>query len=176
MNVPGLRNDPFPAFSFLVSLIDSSSALGMVQTAINAVAAAGFSECTGLEGTLQVEDCIEGGENRFVHKFASRMTWSTLVLKRGITLGEDLWNWHLEYQMGRGKRRDGVIFLRNEEGVPVKNWVFKRGLPLKWSGPALNATQNAVAVETLEIAHEGLELVSPGVVIPKVLDAVLELF
>jgi phage tail-like protein len=37
-------------------------------------------------------------------------------------------------------------------------WKFKRGIPVKWSGPALNASQNSVAVESLEIAHEGLEM------------------
>jgi phage tail-like protein len=49
----------------------------------------------------------------------------------------------------------------NEIGVPIKLWFFKKGIPLRWRGPELNATQSAVAVESLEITHQGLELFSP---------------
>jgi phage tail-like protein len=111
---------------------------------------------------MQVEEYSEGGENRFIHKFPTRMTYSNIVLKRGITLSEDLWNWHADYVNGRGKRRDGIIILRSEQQIPLKTWLFERGLPLKWSGPSLNAAQSAVAIETLEIAHQGLRLASVG--------------
>jgi phage tail-like protein len=164
MAVPGVRFDPFPAFNFHITLIDTSSTLATARTAINFVAAGGFSECSGLEGTLQVEEYPEGGENRFVHKFPTRMTYSNIVLKRGAGFTEELWNWHFDYVNGKGKRRDGLIILRNELQIAVKLWIFKRGLPLKWTGPTLNAGQSAVAIETLEIMHEGLELVSPGTV------------
>ena len=160
--IPRVISDPLPAFNYHISLIDSSSTLAKVQTAINFVVAGGFTECSGLDGTLQVEDYLEGGENRFVHKFPTRMTYSNIILRRGITLSEDLWNWHFDYVNGRGKRRDGLIILQNELHIPVKTWVFKRGLPLKWSGPTLNASQSAVAIESMEIVHEGLELLSPG--------------
>jgi phage tail-like protein len=93
----GLRIDPFPAFNFYVTLIDTSSTLatlsaaaslvgaGAVATGVDLAPAAGFSECTGLEATLQVEEYNEGGENRFVHKFPTRMTYSNIVLKRGVS-------------------------------------------------------------------------------------------
>ena len=57
-----------------------------------------------------------------------------------------------------GKRKDGLIVLRDEARKPAKVWKFKRGIPTKWVGPSLNAMQNSVAIESLEIAHEGLEL------------------
>lgn len=162
MPLPGLRLDPLPAFNYQITLIDASSLLGKVMTGISFVAGGGFSECSGLDGTLQVEDYNEGGENRYVHKFPTRMTYTNIVLKRGVGLSEDLWNWHFDYVQGKGKRRDGLIMLQNEQQIPLKLWVFKRGLPLKWAGPTFNATQNAVAIESLEIVHEGLELFSPG--------------
>jgi phage tail-like protein len=162
VTVPRILTDPLPAFNFHVSLVDNASTPGLVMTAINFVVGS-FSECSGLDGTLQVEEYPAGGVNGFVYKFPTRMTYSNLVLKRGITLSEDLWNWHFDYVRGRGKRRDGVIFLLNELRVPTKIWVFRCGLPLKWTGPTLNATQSAVAFESLEIAHQGLELASPGV-------------
>jgi phage tail-like protein len=158
MAIPGDRSDPFPAFNFLVSLIDSSSVLASNNSATNFVAGGGFSECSGLETTLQVEEYSEGGENRYIHKFPTRMTYNNIILKRGVTQSEDLWNWHFDYVNGNGKRRDGVIILRSELQIPVKTWIFKRGLPLKWTGPTFNAAQSAIAVEALEIMHEGLEL------------------
>lgn len=180
MSIPGIRSDPLPAFNFLVSLIDSSSTLGKISTALNFLSSAaglsGFSECSGLDATLQIEEYSEGGENRYVHKFPTRMTYSNIILKRGITLSEDLWNWHADYVQGKGKRRDGLIMLRNELQIPLKIWVFKRGLPLKWTGPTLNASQSAIAIESLEIMHEGLELVSPGTIAAQVGDAIASAF
>lgn len=176
MAIPGVRSDPFPAFNFFISLIDSSSVLASITSAINFVAGGGFSECSGLDATLQVEEYAEGGENRYVHKFPTRMTYSNIVLKRGITLAEDLWNWHADYVNGKGKRRDGVIILRSELQIPVKTWIFKRGLPLKWTGPTFNAAQSAVAVESLEIMHEGLELLSVGTAIAQVGEAIASAF
>ena len=162
MTAPDLRLDPVQGFNFHVALIDASSTLATATSAVSFVAAGGFSECSGLEGTLQIEEYPEGGENRFVHRFPTRMTYPNIVLRRGVGIGEDLWLWHFDYVSGKGKRRDGIITLRSELHAPVKVWVFRRGLPLKWSGPTLNATQSAVAIESLEIAHEGLELLSPG--------------
>ncbi|MFB2881595.1 phage tail protein [Floridanema aerugineum] len=176
MAIPGIRSDPFPAFNFLVSLIDSSSVLGSITSAINFVAGGGFTECSGLESTLQVEEYSEGGENRFVHKFPTRITYSNILLKRGVTLSEDLWNWHASYINGNGKRRDGVIILNNELQIPIKTWVFKRGLPLKWTGPTFNAAQSAIAVETLEIMHEGLELISAGTALAQAGEAISSAF
>jgi phage tail-like protein len=162
MALPGTRSDPFPAYNFYIALIDNSGVLGKALTAIGLVVGGGFSECSGLEGTLQVEEYSEGGENGYIHKFPTRMTYSNIILRRGITFAEDLWNWHYDYVSGKGKRRDGLIVLQNDLHIPAKVWVFRRGLPLKWTGPSLNAAQNAVAIEAMEIVHEGLELLSPG--------------
>lgn len=173
MAIPGIRSDPFMGFNFLIWLIDTSSLLAAVMTAINMVAEAGFSECSGLDGSLKVEEYTEGGENSFVHKFPTRMSHSNIVLKRGVSFSEDLWNWHFDYVNGNGKRRDGLILMQNELHIPVKIWAFKRGLPLKWTGPTLNAGQGALAFETLEIAHEGLELFSPGAALHQLAGAVM---
>jgi phage tail-like protein len=176
MPIPGLRSDPLPAFNFYIALIDTSSTFAKVMTAISFVAAGGFSECTGLDGTLEVEPYNQGGENSYVHKFPTRMTYSNITLKRGVGFSEDLWNWHFSYVSKKGARRDGVIYLQNELHIPIKMWVFKRGLPLKWAGPTLNAAQSAVAIETMEIAHEGLELISPGALAAQAGEAIAGLF
>jgi phage tail-like protein len=157
------RLDPLPAFNFLITLIDNSSTFSAIKSGVTGLALGGFSECTGLETTLETVDYREGGVNDRVHKFPTRNAYTNIVLKRGVGLGEDLWLWHEEFVQGKGKRRDGFIILQNELKVPIKIWSFSRGLPVKWTGPSLNAGQSAVSIESMEIAHEKLELVmSPG--------------
>lgn len=160
----GQRSDPVPAFNFYISLIRTSNSLAKflgdstLEKALlssDLVVAGGFSECSGIEGTLQVEEYSEGGENRFVHKFPTRMTYSNITLKRGITFSQELWKWHFDYANGKGKRLDGLITLLDESENAVRIWAFQKGLPLKWTGPTLNAAQSQVAIETLEIAHQG---------------------
>ena len=154
-----LRIDPLGAFNFYITLIDSSNLAGTILTAVLGYAVAGFSECSGLEATVEVQDYREGGVNGYVHKFATRATYSNLVLKHGVIyLYDDLWNWHYSWVQGAGTRKDGLIVLLNESRQPAKIWKFKRGIPMKWVGPSLNAAQSTVAVESLDIAHEGLEL------------------
>ncbi len=163
-NIPGLRSDPYPAFRFYITLIDSSSTLAKVKSGISAIsnlAIGGFSECSGLEMTMEVHEYKEGGLNDYVHKFPTRAEFSNITLKKGMGLTDDLWLWHYDFVQGKGKRRDGVITLMNEIGLPVKVWVFKKGIPLKWNGPDLNASQNALAIESLDVSHEGFELLSP---------------
>ena len=166
--IPGLRLDPFPAFRFYITLIDTSSTLAIVKTVVWAIAnyaIAGFSECSGLEMTTEVHEYKEGGRNDRVLKFPTRVEYSNIVLKKGMGITDDLWLWHFDFVQGKGKRRDGLIVMMSEMGIPVKAWHFKRGLPLKWTGPDLNAAQNALSIESLEISHEGFELLSPHRVI-----------
>jgi phage tail-like protein len=157
------RLDPLPAFNFYVALIDTSDVASMLVSGLGGFLLGGFSECTGLDSTLEVEEYREGGVNDRIHRFPTRFTFGNLTLSRGVGFGEALWLWHEEFLAGRGTRRNGLVVLANELRAPVKMWSFQRGIPVKWTGPALNASSSAVAIEQLEIAHERLELVmSPG--------------
>jgi len=155
-----LRSDPVLNHNFIVSLIDTSSALDAVmsigKSALFDVALGGFTECTGLEMAMKTEDYKEGGDNGGLRRFASRVEWSNITLKKGVGVGSDLWDWHYGFVTGQGKRRDGMIALLNSQHMPAAVWLFTRALPVKYTGPAMNATQNAVAIEALEIAHEGV--------------------
>ena len=158
-----IRNDPVLAYNFLVTFVDSASSLGSAGSTLSAIGRAalgGFSEASGLEMSLEVEDYKEGGRNDTVHKFPTRITWANLRLKRGIALSDDLWQWHYGFVEGGGQRRDLTVTLMNDLREPVRVWQVRRGLPVKWTGPAMNAARGEVAVEELEIAHEGLKLVS----------------
>ncbi len=153
------RNDPVRSYNFLVTLVDSGSTLATTPYDLKQSAWGGFSECTGLDTTLDVEEYKEGGNNGGSLKFPTRTTWTNLHLKRGVTGSPLLWQWYFTFVQGKGIRRDGIIILQDDQHKPVMVWQFRRGLPVKWAGPNLNAQQNQVAIEELEIAHEGLTMV-----------------
>lgn len=156
-----IRLDPVLNRNFLISLIDTSSTLGMIgslaSSAIFDVVAGGFSECSGLEMVMQPDEFKEGGQNGYVYKFPARVTWSNIILKKGVAADTRLWDWHYGFAEGKGRRRDGLIALLTDlKQLPNNIWYFRRGLPVKYTGPSMNATQHSVAIESIEIAHEGL--------------------
>jgi phage tail-like protein len=177
LNAVGIRTDPVLNHNFIVSLIDTSSTLGILKSAATSAvldaALGGFMECSGLEMTLEVKDFEEGGNNGYVHKFPTRMKWSNIVLKKGLGVGTGLWDWHYSFVEGKGKRRDGMISLLNDLKIPVVVWYFRRGLPLKYTGPSLNATQNNVAIESVEIVHEGIYQITPMGLLANAAEAIL---
>lgn len=157
------REDPALGHNFLIALVESGSTIAIsgaaAIAAINDAVAGGFSECTGLEMTLEIEEHKQGGQNSHVLKFPSRTTWTNISLKRGLGLSSELWDWYYSFVEGRGVRRDGIIVLQDSNRLPHTIWSFYRGLPAKYTGPSMNAGQSSVAIEALEIAHEGLALV-----------------
>jgi phage tail-like protein len=157
------RVDPVIACNFTVTLTDTTTSLGAVtKIFLSSVASypiAGFSECSGLENSLDVQEYMEGGRNDAVLKFPTRFKPANIVLKKGLTSGTDLWDWFNAFLQGVGRRRDGMIAVHDGAGNTVATWGFRRGIPMKYSGPQLVAAQSNVAIETLEIAHEGLYLV-----------------
>ncbi len=163
---PARPADPLLGYNFVVSLIDSTTALAdpsaEAHAAIEAGPAGGFSECSGLEMSLKTEEYREGGNNASVLRFATRVEWGNLTLKRGVGFGSQLWDWHYAFVEGHGRRRAGVIVLLDAARMPAAIWAFDRGLPVKYSGPALNAAQSSVAIESIEIAHEGLRRLPAG--------------
>jgi phage tail-like protein len=152
----GKRNDPALGYNFTVELVESAGIGAMVSLTVGLPPQSGFSEVSGLEVTIQPEDYAEGGNNGTILKFPGRARWSNLKLKRGVVRKADLWNWHLEFLEGRGKRRDGVVTLLDQSGDAVRSWRFIRGLPVRWVGPTLDARASQIAVEEIEIAHEGI--------------------
>src|SRR5262249_13851769 len=100
----GLRVDPYIAVNFVISLLDTSSALAvglsLAQSPIFDVALGGFSECSGLEMSMEAEEYKEGGLNGTVRQFPNRVKWSKITLKRGFGTGTTLWDWHYGYVEG----------------------------------------------------------------------------
>jgi len=153
--------DPIPSYKFLVTLLPGDAYLPASQLTLLALFTGGeFLEVKGLGADLEVTAYPEGGMNDHAHQLPVRHTWSRISLRRGIVRDPALWSW---YQAGLmqslGARRDGTIVLMTAAGTPALSWTFQGGIATKWVGPEMNAMNNAVAIETLEIAHQGLTVV-----------------
>jgi phage tail-like protein len=142
-NLLGIRNDPYMAFNFLVE--------------IEGLLVGGFSEVTGLEVETEVKDYREGGLNEYIHKFAGPTRYpANLILKHGLVYIESLWSWHQDVVQGTIERKNGTIYLLDQQRIPIMWWDFMEAYPVKWSGPQLRADSNTVAVETVELVHRGI--------------------
>jgi phage tail-like protein len=137
--------DPFGNFNFLVE--------------IDGITRAAFQEVSGFDSTIDVIEHREGGENTTLRKLPGMTKYSNISLKWGITDDQELYQWHRQIVQGDIQRRNGSIVLLNRAGQEVARWNFFRAWPTKYDGPDFNAEGNDVAIETLELAHEGVERV-----------------
>jgi phage tail-like protein len=149
--MPRRDSDPYAGFNFLLE--------------IDSVRVAGFSECTGLQMEIKTFDYKEGGRNNSTLKFPEHASYGNVTLKRGVTISNVLIGWQLEAAAGRFKRgrspQPGINFaivFCDEAGDPVKRWNLVRAFPVKWTGPDLKANGGEIAIESMEIAHEGIEV------------------
>ena len=156
---------PLPGYRFAVSLdpVERVPAAERGRRRAGRHAVGAFSDVTGLSGELEVLPHPEGGQNTFVHQLPVRHTWGRITLKKGVVRDRSLWDW---FRAGLGNalgaRRDGSIVLYDAAGQAAVTWAFKAGLAAKWTGPELTARDGAIAVESLEIVHQGLDQIVEG--------------
>jgi len=136
------RDLPYPTFNYLI--------------VISGITAGGFSEVSGLDGECQPIDYRNGDEDFVPHKLPGLKKFPNIVLKRGIIGNLDLFSWLNTALTGKVDRREGAIILRDEQRNEVMRWSFIQGWATKLAGPSLKGDSNAVAIESLDIAHEGL--------------------
>ena len=123
---------------------------------IEGVEIAGFSECSGLVIETEVFEYAEGGLNLYTHKLPVRTKYSNITLKRGLDPAQDLYRWYMSTLDGKTNRKNVSLIVYGPTGEQVRQWALKGAYPVKWSGPDLKSDAGAVAIETLEFAHEGL--------------------
>lgn len=138
----GARLDPYGAYNFLVE--------------IEGIIAGGFTSVSGMDITTEVESIREGGVNDFVHKLPKWTTQADIILAKGQTDLDLLWNWYADVIAGKVERKNGSIYLLDNQGLPAMWWDFIEAYPIKWSGPRLDADKSLVAVESLTLTHHGL--------------------
>jgi phage tail-like protein len=113
-----------------------------------------FQSVSGLSAEMETEAVKEGGENRFTHQLPVRASYTDLVLKRGLAKDSNLIDWFrdtLENLIIQPVTVD--ISLLNEEHEPLVSWNIVHAWPKKWSLSDLDAEQNAIAIETLELHY-----------------------
>lgn len=120
-----------------------------------------FKEISGLDSETEViEHRVTGkGGNLIVNKIPGALKWSNLVLKRGITDDRRLHDWRGKIELGQieANRKNGTVTLYAPDGTSVAKYSFKKAWPCKFKGPSLDSSKNELAIEEMELAHEGLE-------------------
>jgi phage tail-like protein len=139
------RNDPYLNFNFLVEL--GGDVVG------------GFSEADLPEGRIEVVAYREGSDRTSAARLLpGRVEYGPLVLRRGFAGDPGLFQWWREVRDGGPDPRNVSVVLLDEKRQEIARWNLRNAWPSKWTGPALNAKGNDVAIETLELVHEGIEL------------------
>lgn len=143
--MPSTRNDPYKNFSFLVE--------------IDGVASAGFASVSGLAAEAEVIEYREGADKlTSSRKLPGRVRYPNVTLRRGLTTNRDLWEWWKTVRDGTLQRRTVVITLLNDAREPVLRWRLREAWIAGIEFSELDASKNEVAIETIELALEGLEL------------------
>src|SRR5215470_10258961 len=141
------RIDPLGSFNFDVQIPN--------------ITGPAFTEVSGLEFVAGVIEYREGNDvASTVRKLPGLVKYSNITLKRGITSNHSLWDWARQTVQGNIQRVDMSIVLLNGQRQAIVRWHVRNAWVCKYEGPALNAKANDVATESVEIAHEGFDLVT----------------
>lgn len=138
------RDNPYANYNFVVQL--GGDEVG------------GFSEVDLPDGELEVIEYREGSDSvSSARKLPGRVKYANVMLKRGLAGRGELFQWWKSVRDGQVARRDVAITLLDEQRQPVQRWVLRNAWPTKLDYSPLNALGNEVAIESLELAHEGFE-------------------
>ncbi len=142
-------NYPFTTFNFSIEI--------KVEGVSDKVCSGAFSECDGLEMTMDVKTIREGGNNGRQIRLTGPSNFGTLTLKRGMTASFDLWDWVSTMLTQPSLRADAQIVLLAADGrTPTATFLLTRCVPLKIKAPALNGKDGTVAIEEFQLAYESL--------------------
>jgi phage tail-like protein len=149
---PGAR--PFTAFNFAVEIRVDGVAMQVCDAA--------FSECDGLEMTMDVKTIREGGNNGKEIRLAGPLKYGQVTMKRGMTSTFDLWDWFNLMLTNQALRADAEVVIFAADGTTERaRFILSRCVPVKLKSPPLSAKDGAVAIEELQLAYETLSLKKP---------------
>jgi phage tail-like protein len=143
--MPRRNTDPVASFNF--------------QLEIGGITRAGFSEVTGLNAEAAVVEYREGTDDIHTRKLPALIKFGNVTLKRGVVLNDaDMFTLFKNVLDGDIVRADTMsIVLLDEKRQEVVRWNLRNAWPTKWTGPEMKANAGEIAMESLEIAHEGVE-------------------
>jgi phage tail-like protein len=126
---------------------------------IDQIASATFSEVLGLDLSIDIVDYRTGTSVPLAaEKLPGLARYQNITLKRGLTQNLDLWTWVKNILNGVSDKRNVTIVLQDAQHNDVIRWNVSNAWPCRWSGPVLKAGSSEVAIESLEICHEGFAL------------------
>lgn len=144
---------PFTGFNFSVEINRNQDG--------KPLAAAEFSDCDGLEMTMDVKTIRQGGANDQPVRVSGAVNYANLTLKRGMTRNYDLWKWFEDSIANPRLRADADIVLLGANGQDeLARFQLTRCVPVKMKAPAFNAKDGGVAIEEIQIAYERLKYVA----------------
>lgn len=141
-----MANYPIPVFHYKVSWNNQDI---------------GFSDVSGLSQEITPIEYRDGlmAATTVSLKRPGMKKVTNISLKRGIVeKNNDLFNWFNNNGAPNVERRDLTISLLNDEGDPVMVWTIVQAFPIKCDGPGLKATGNDIAIESIDLAHEGISV------------------
>lgn len=141
---------PFTNFNFAVEI--------KVEGVAMQICDASFSECDGLEMTMEVKTIREGGNNGKQIRLTGPYNYGSLTLKRGMTETFDLWKWVDLVLTNPALRADAEVIVFAQDKTERARFLLSRCVPVKLKAPPLNARDGAVAIEELQLAYESLKL------------------
>lgn len=145
---------PFTAFNFAVEIRVDGVAMQVCDAA--------FSECDGLEMTMDVKTIREGGNNGKEIRLTGPLKFGQVTMKRGMTPTFDLWEWFNLMLTNQSLRADAEVVIFAADGQTERaRFLLSRCIPVKLKSPSLSAKDGAVAIEELQLAYETLTLKKP---------------
>lgn len=117
-----------------------------------------FSKVSGLSSRIDTHSLNEGGQNLYTHRLPTRIQYENLVLERGMAVGSLLVaEFNATMSLFKFNPSNVLVTLLDETGSPISGWLFMTAYPVKWTVSDLNAEQNQVVVETMELAYQRMQ-------------------
>jgi phage tail-like protein len=154
MDVPGPLPFGDPPLGYRFSVVFLAG--GVIPNPLDTL----FQKVSGLGSTVNTTTHEEGGQNLYVHRLPVRIQYENLVLERGLVVGSPLViEFNVAMSLFKFSPSNVLVTLLDDAGIPIAGWLFMNAYPVKWRVSDLDATANAVVIETLELAYQRMQVI-----------------
>jgi phage tail-like protein len=118
-----------------------------------------FQKVSGLSGEVKTQPLAEGGQNLYTHRLPTRVDYNNLVLERGMVIGSILLSeFNAALSLFKFKPSNVMVTLFNDDKQPLAAWMFLNAYPVKWATSNLDAEQEGLVIDTLELAYTRMQV------------------